>query len=187
LASLAMEDDAVTDGITARRTTRAASSDSSTLATHRGPPVMPDTCTAPERILVESPRHCESHGWTARVRLQPDRAAARGAGHGDVVLSSPWLDKLRSLRRRSFINRAWLRRAAPSCRATCRQRLYTLQHRLRRRSSSLEAPSPRAVASRPSTWPRVNPAAWPRRRWTASPSPNSHLHPHHQRLGSLAA
>ncbi|PVH65968.1 hypothetical protein PAHAL_1G113100 [Panicum hallii] len=32
----------------------------------------PDTCTAPERILVESPRHCESHGWTARVRMQAD-------------------------------------------------------------------------------------------------------------------
>ncbi|PVH36951.1 hypothetical protein PAHAL_6G207200 [Panicum hallii] len=52
--------------------TRAASSDSSSLATRRGPPVMPGTCTAPECILVESLRHCESHEWTARVRLQPD-------------------------------------------------------------------------------------------------------------------
>jgi hypothetical protein len=53
----------------ARKAARAASSDSSTLATRRGPPVMPDVCTAPERILVQSPRHCPSHGWTARVRL----------------------------------------------------------------------------------------------------------------------
>ncbi|RLM80212.1 hypothetical protein C2845_PM12G09060 [Panicum miliaceum] len=60
------------DGAAARRATRAASSDSSTLATRRGPPVMLDTCTTPKRILVESPRHCKSHGWTARVRLQPD-------------------------------------------------------------------------------------------------------------------
>ncbi|PUZ53227.1 hypothetical protein GQ55_5G036500 [Panicum hallii var. hallii] len=68
LDSLAVEDD---DAATPRAT-RAASSDSSTLATGRGPPVMPDTCTAPERILVESPHHCESHGCITRVWLRPD-------------------------------------------------------------------------------------------------------------------
>jgi hypothetical protein len=60
------------DDAAAHRATIAASSDSSTLATCHGPPMKPDTCTAPERILVESPRHCESHGWTARVRMQAD-------------------------------------------------------------------------------------------------------------------
>ncbi|TVU10183.1 hypothetical protein EJB05_43695 [Eragrostis curvula] len=49
-----------------RRATRDASSDSSTIATRYGPSVMPDTSTLLERILVQSQRHCESHGWTTR-------------------------------------------------------------------------------------------------------------------------
>lgn len=49
-------------GAAARRATRAASSDSDTLATRYGPLIMPDTCTAPEHILVLLPCHCKSHG-----------------------------------------------------------------------------------------------------------------------------
>lgn len=51
-------------GVAVRTTTRAGSIVSSTLAT-----VMLDTCNALECILVESPRHFKSHGWTTRVRL----------------------------------------------------------------------------------------------------------------------
>ena len=40
------------------------------LAARRGPPVPPDSCTAEGCILVRSPRHCPSHGWTTRVRVE---------------------------------------------------------------------------------------------------------------------
>ncbi|EEE51198.1 hypothetical protein OsJ_32007 [Oryza sativa Japonica Group] len=59
------------DDATARKTTKADSTNSSTLTTRRGPLVMPENYTAPQCILVESPHHCKSHGWMARVRLQP--------------------------------------------------------------------------------------------------------------------
>ncbi|CAN6289115.1 unnamed protein product [Urochloa humidicola] len=55
------------DGTAARRTPRAGS-EASDLAARLGPPRSPDSCIAPERILVSSPRHCAGHGWTARVR-----------------------------------------------------------------------------------------------------------------------
>ncbi|CAN6233625.1 unnamed protein product [Urochloa humidicola] len=55
----------------ARRASRASSSSGeSSLAARRGLPVAPDSCIAPDRILVSSPRHCPTHGWTARVRLE---------------------------------------------------------------------------------------------------------------------
>ncbi|CAO2210611.1 unnamed protein product [Urochloa humidicola] len=57
------------DGAAARRTPRAGS-EASDLAARLGPPRSPDSCIAPERILVSSPRHCAGHGWTARVRLE---------------------------------------------------------------------------------------------------------------------
>jgi hypothetical protein len=47
----------------------ARSNDSSTLATRCGSPVLPNNYTAPDRFPVESPRRCDSHGLTARVRL----------------------------------------------------------------------------------------------------------------------
>lgn len=40
------------------------------LAARRGPPVPPDHCTTEGQILVSSPRHCLSHGWTSRVRVE---------------------------------------------------------------------------------------------------------------------
>ncbi|CAN6323671.1 unnamed protein product [Urochloa humidicola] len=57
------------DGTAARRTPW-ADSEASDLAARLGPPVSPDSCIAPKRILVSSPRHCAGHGWTARVRLE---------------------------------------------------------------------------------------------------------------------
>ncbi|CAO2194363.1 unnamed protein product [Urochloa humidicola] len=59
------------DNVAARRASRASSSSGeSSLAARRGLPVPPDSCIAPDRILVSSPRHCVTHGWTARVRLE---------------------------------------------------------------------------------------------------------------------
>jgi hypothetical protein len=40
--------------------------------------VPPDACTALGRILVSSPRHCSSHGWTALVRVERDGRHAYG-------------------------------------------------------------------------------------------------------------
>ncbi|RLN24259.1 hypothetical protein C2845_PM07G37780 [Panicum miliaceum] len=40
------------------------------LAARRGPPVLPDSCYAEEHILVSSPRHCPSYGWTAKVWIE---------------------------------------------------------------------------------------------------------------------
>ncbi|CAN6194635.1 unnamed protein product [Urochloa humidicola] len=58
-------------GAAARRASRASSSSGeSSLAARRGLPVAPDSCIAPDRILVSSPRYCPTHGWTARVRLE---------------------------------------------------------------------------------------------------------------------
>ncbi|CAN6166961.1 unnamed protein product [Urochloa humidicola] len=59
------------DNAAARRASRASSSSGeSSLAARRGLPVAPNSCIAPDRILVSSPRHCPTHGWTARVRLE---------------------------------------------------------------------------------------------------------------------
>ncbi|CAN6243546.1 unnamed protein product [Urochloa humidicola] len=58
-------------GAAARRASRASSSSGeSSLAARRGLPVALDSCIAPDRILVSSPRYCPTHGWTARVRLE---------------------------------------------------------------------------------------------------------------------
>ncbi|CAN6206428.1 unnamed protein product [Urochloa humidicola] len=57
------------EGAAARRTPRAGN-EASDLAARLGPPRSPDSCIAPERILVSSPRLCASHGWTARVQLE---------------------------------------------------------------------------------------------------------------------
>uniref|UniRef100_A0A0E0KMW7 Uncharacterized protein n=1 Tax=Oryza punctata TaxID=4537 RepID=A0A0E0KMW7_ORYPU len=59
------------DGVATRKTTSAGSTNSSTFATRRGPPVMPDSCTAPERDarrgdVVTS--YYPHHGWTNHVR-----------------------------------------------------------------------------------------------------------------------
>jgi hypothetical protein len=35
-----------------------------------GPPVLLNSCFAEGCILMRSPRHCPSHGWTARVRVE---------------------------------------------------------------------------------------------------------------------
>ncbi|CAO2171903.1 unnamed protein product [Urochloa humidicola] len=51
------------DGAAARRTPSAG------IAAYLGPPVFPDSCTAPGRIPVSSPHYCAGHGLTARVRL----------------------------------------------------------------------------------------------------------------------
>lgn len=61
------------DGAAARGNTGAGSTNSSTLATRQGTPVVIDMCMAPERILVESPHHCESRGCIARVRTQQEK------------------------------------------------------------------------------------------------------------------
>ena len=45
-------------------------------------PVPPDHCTAVGRILMSSPRHCLSHGWTARVRVEHGGSPAASATHG---------------------------------------------------------------------------------------------------------
>ncbi|CAN6358302.1 unnamed protein product [Urochloa humidicola] len=62
------------DDAAARRDSRASptsrESRESLLAARRGLPVPPDSCIAPDRILVSSPRYCATHGWTARVRLE---------------------------------------------------------------------------------------------------------------------
>ncbi|CAN6202625.1 unnamed protein product [Urochloa humidicola] len=60
------------DGTAACRTPRAGS-EANDLAARLGPLVSPDSCIAPERILVSSPRHCAGHGWMARVRLEGSR------------------------------------------------------------------------------------------------------------------
>ena len=49
------------------------------LAARQGPPVPPDHCTAEGRILVSSPRHCLSHGWTTRVRVEHGGSPAASA------------------------------------------------------------------------------------------------------------
>jgi hypothetical protein len=46
------------------------------------PPVMPDNCTAPDRFLVESPHHYNSHGLTARLQLTV------GLQRDDVVITA---------------------------------------------------------------------------------------------------
>ncbi|CAN6329742.1 unnamed protein product [Urochloa humidicola] len=59
------------DNAAARRASRASSSSGdNSLAARRGLPIVPDSCIAPNRILVSSPHHCPTHGWTARVRLE---------------------------------------------------------------------------------------------------------------------
>ncbi|CAO1941543.1 unnamed protein product [Urochloa humidicola] len=62
------------DDAAARRDSRASrtsrESRESRLAARRGLPVPPDSCIAPDRILVSSPRYFATHGWTARVRLE---------------------------------------------------------------------------------------------------------------------
>jgi hypothetical protein len=58
------------DGTAARRAARAPSNDSSTLTARCGSPALPNNCTAPDRFPVESLRCCNSHGLTARVRLE---------------------------------------------------------------------------------------------------------------------
>ncbi|KAG2636309.1 hypothetical protein PVAP13_2NG444903 [Panicum virgatum] len=52
------------------------------LAARQGPPVPPDHCTAEGRILVSSPRHCLSHGWTARMRVEHGGSPTVSATHG---------------------------------------------------------------------------------------------------------
>ncbi|CAN6299521.1 unnamed protein product [Urochloa humidicola] len=60
-----------TDIAAARRASWASSSSGdSSLAARRGLPIPPDSCIAPDRILVASPRHCATHGWNGRVRLE---------------------------------------------------------------------------------------------------------------------
>ncbi|CAN6271912.1 unnamed protein product [Urochloa humidicola] len=60
-----------TRGAAARRASWASSSSGeSSLAARCGLPVALDSCIAPDRILVSSPRYCPTHGWTARVRLE---------------------------------------------------------------------------------------------------------------------
>ncbi|CAO2167036.1 unnamed protein product [Urochloa humidicola] len=59
---------AVEDGAAARRTP-SAGNETSNIAAYLGPPVFPDSCTAPGRIPVSSPHYCAGHGLTARVRL----------------------------------------------------------------------------------------------------------------------
>ncbi|CAN6300559.1 unnamed protein product [Urochloa humidicola] len=60
-----------TNTAAARQASRVSPSNGeSSLAARRGLPVPPDSCIAPDRILVASPRYCATHGWTARVRLE---------------------------------------------------------------------------------------------------------------------
>ncbi|CAN6348089.1 unnamed protein product [Urochloa humidicola] len=60
-----------TNNAAARQASRASQSNGeSSLAARRGLPVPPDSCIASDRILVASPRHYATHGWTARVRLE---------------------------------------------------------------------------------------------------------------------
>ena len=63
-----------------RRSRRARRVDD--LAARQGPPVPPDHCTAEGRILVSSPRHCLSHGWTTRVRVEHGGSPVASATHG---------------------------------------------------------------------------------------------------------
>ncbi|CAO2172068.1 unnamed protein product [Urochloa humidicola] len=56
------------DGAAVRRTP-SAGNETSNIAAYLGPPVFPDSCTAPGRIPVSSPHYCAGHGLTARVRL----------------------------------------------------------------------------------------------------------------------
>ncbi|KAG2611250.1 hypothetical protein PVAP13_4KG134305 [Panicum virgatum] len=48
----------------------------------RGPLVPPDHCTVEGRILVSSPRHCLSHGWIAKVRVEHGGSPAASAIQG---------------------------------------------------------------------------------------------------------
>ena len=49
------------------------------LTVRLGPPVLPDYCTAPGRVLVISLHYCSLHGWTARMQGDNSELSAAAA------------------------------------------------------------------------------------------------------------
>ncbi|KAG2651278.1 hypothetical protein PVAP13_1NG276719 [Panicum virgatum] len=53
------------------------------LAVRLGPPVLPDKCTAPCRVLVTSLHYCSLHGWAARMQGNNGELSAAAAHASD--------------------------------------------------------------------------------------------------------